>query len=180
MKLNLYIGTIIVLFSTNVLSQTCVTNQPASHQDGQFIDRNDGTLLDVSTNLLWSKCNVGESYNIGTGKCDGTATEYAKWEDALIATQDSSLTTIAGQSNFRLPNIKELSSIVDYRCTMPAINLTYFPTTTNEPYWTNTPDAKQINVNYDGLVIDFGEALEVITAPSDLPSPLIRLVKEFN
>lgn len=180
MKLKLCLGAIATLLSANAVAQTCVTTQTASHQDGQFIDRKDGTLLDVTTNLLWSKCNLGETYNASTDACDGTALKYQNWSDALVATQDTTLTTIAGQSGFRLPNIKELSSIVDYRCTRPAINLTFFPTTTNEPYWTNTPDAHIVNSHYEGLIIDFDEALEVITDPDNVPSPLVRLVREFN
>ena len=180
MKMKLCLGAIAALLGANAIAQTCVTTQTASHQDGQFIDRKDGTLLDVTTNLLWSKCNLGETYNASTDTCDGTALKYQNWSDALVATQDTTLTTIAGQSGFRLPNIKELSSIVDYRCTRPAINLTFFPTTTNEPYWTNTPDAHSVNSHYEGLIIDFDEALEVITDPDNVPSPLVRLVKEFN
>ncbi|MEZ8771904.1 DUF1566 domain-containing protein [Vibrio sp. 10N.247.310.17] len=176
MKFHICLGALTALLCGNVFAQTCVTTQPASIKDGQFIDRKDGTLLDVTTNLLWSKCNVGESYNSAQDKCEGTALKYKNWQDALNATKDTSLTTIASQTGFRLPNIKELSSIVEYRCTKPAINLTYFPTTTNEPYWTNT----QINSAYDGLIIDFEDALETITVPSNFPSPLIRLVKPFN
>jgi len=180
MRLKLFLGVTASLLSANTIAQTCVQTQTPSHQDGQFIDRKDGTLLDVTTNLLWSKCNLGETYNQSNDTCDGTAIKYQNWQDALIATKNSDLTTIAGQAGFRLPNIKELGSIVDYSCTRPAINLTYFPTTTNEPYWTNTPDAHKINSNYDGLIIDFEEALEVFTDPDDIPHPLVRLVKTFN
>ncbi|OBT32393.1 DUF1566 domain-containing protein [Vibrio splendidus] len=180
MKLHICLGTLTALLCSNALAQTCVTTQPASIKDGQLIDRKDGTLLDVTTNLLWSKCNLGESYNSAKNTCDGTAFKYKSWQDALNATKDTKLTTIAGQTGFRLPNIKELSSIVEYSCTKPAINLAHFPTTTNDPYWTNTPDAHKINTAYDGLIIDFEEALEIITDPSNAPSPLIRLVKEFK
>ena len=180
MRLKLFLGVTASLLSANTIAQTCVQTQTPSHQDVQFIDRKDGTLLDVTTNLLWSKCNLGETYNQSNDTCDGTAIKYQNWQDALIATKNSDLTTIAGQAGFRLPNIKELSSIVDYSFTRPAINLTYFQTTTNEPYWTNTPDAHKINSAYDGLIIDFEDALETITVPSNFPSPLVRLVKPLN
>ena len=101
MKLKLCLGAIATLLSVNAIAQTCVTTQTASHQDGQFIDRKDGTLLDVTTNLLWSKCNLGETYNASTDTCDGTALKYQNWSDALVATQDTTLTTIAGQPGFR-------------------------------------------------------------------------------
>lgn len=180
MKLLTYSTLIAIFFAGGAIGQTCVETQTASHADGQFIDRKDGTLLDVTTNLLWSKCNVGETYNTTLDKCDGSATKFSTWKEALDATTDTNITTIGEHTGFRLPNIKELTSIVDYRCSNPTINLDYFPTTMNDPYWTNTPDAQGINADYDGLVIDFEEALEVITDQGDIPAPLIRLVKEFQ
>ncbi|KHD24289.1 hypothetical protein NM09_13665 [Vibrio caribbeanicus] len=160
-----------LMVSTTSFAQTCVENQPVSQLEGQFIDRQDGTILDVKTNLLWQKCNVGETYNSTTNGCDGTPTSFASWDLALQSSQ-------VGVDGFRLPNIKELGSIVDYRCAKPAINLTYFPTTTNVPYWTNTPDVSDINTAYSGLVIDFTEGQEkTVNASGEM---FVRLVKPFN
>tara|TARA_Y100001956_G_scaffold75708_1_gene83917 strand:+ start:2329 stop:2841 length:513 start_codon:yes stop_codon:yes gene_type:complete len=170
MKLK-YIMLASLLISPVSMAQTCVDNQPASQADGQFIDRHDGTVLDVATNLLWQKCNVGESYDVETNTCSGTPTSFASWDLALQSDQ-------VGIDGFRLPNIKELGSIVDYRCAQPAINLTYFPTTTNTPYWTNTPDTSGINSTYSALIIDFTEGQEVTANNSGLM--LLRLVKPFN
>ncbi|MEZ9346212.1 DUF1566 domain-containing protein [Vibrio splendidus] len=177
MKLKYYV--LATLFAPSLSSaQTCVDNQPASQTDGQFIDRQDGTILDTHTNLLWAKCSLGEAYDIESNLCSGFPTNYITFQDALAAAADTTLTTIRSQNSFRLPNIKELGSIVDYRCTQPAINLSYFPTTINAPYWTNTPDNNGINTNHDGLIIDFTEAQEVTTNSSGMT--LIRLVKELN
>ncbi|MDN3613711.1 DUF1566 domain-containing protein [Vibrio gallaecicus] len=177
MKLKYYVIAALAV-SGSSYAQTCVVNQPASQDDGQFIDRQDGTILDIDTNLLWAKCSLGETYTAETNLCSGVPTSYSTFQDALVATTDTTLTTIGSQTGFRLPNIKELGSIVDYRCTQPAINLSFFPTTINAPYWTNTPDNNGINSNHDGLIIDFTEAQEVTTNSSGMT--LIRLVKELN
>jgi len=50
--------------------------------------------------------------------------------------------TKSGKSDWYLPNITELLSIVDYSTYLPAINATFFPgTRTDNYYWTSTPDA---------------------------------------
>ena len=152
MKLHICLGTLTALLCSNALAQTCVTTQPASIKDGRLIDRKDGTLLDVTTNLLWSKCNLGESYNSAKNTCDGTAFKYKSWQDALNATKDTKLTTIAGQTGFRLPNIKELRSLAAINCHENAINETVFPNTPSFYLWSSSPAADD---NRSVWIIDF-------------------------
>ncbi|EGA70177.1 putative Fimh-like protein [Vibrio sinaloensis DSM 21326] len=173
----------LILVANSAWSQTCVSNQPLFQEAEQLVDLEDGTILDVKTNLLWSKCTLGQSYLPDSNSCtnDG-ATSYLTWQDALKATEDPALTTIGTVTGFRLPNIKELTSIVNYQCVFPAIDVTYFPATENEPYWTNTPDAPrngaQINTGLNGLVINFATGEEFIDQDRD--RILIRLVKDYQ
>jgi hypothetical protein len=160
-----------LIASSSSFAQDCVENQPLSQEAGQFIDRKDGTILDVSTNLLWQKCNVGETYVPDTNTCSGIPKSITNWSSAL--TNEN-----VGVDGFRLPNIKELGSIVNYQCAKPAIDLAFFPSTINVPYWTNTPDAHGVNADYAGLIIDFTEGQEVTANSSGIM--LLRLVKEFN
>lgn len=168
------------LASSVALAQTCNTDQPAVHIDGQYIDRLDGTILDVSNSLLWSKCNVGEIYNLANNTCSGSPTNFVTWQSALNAVSNAGITTIGDKTGFRMPNIKELTSIVDYRCAAPAINLEFFNSTINTPYWSNTPDYHGINPGsgYEGLLIDYIDGQEVDSGFSGLVT--LRLVKEFN
>ncbi|MCI5191561.1 MAG: DUF1566 domain-containing protein [Candidatus Electrothrix sp. AU1_5] len=61
-----------------------------------FVDNEDGTISDLATGLMWQQAD------------DGTARD---WEDALAYAEALEL---AGHDNWRLPNAKELQSIVDY------------------------------------------------------------------
>jgi len=99
--------------------------------DMSFVDNNDGTITDNCTGLMWNKCSQGLS---GTSCQTGTAsTTY--WEEAKVSCEDS---TSSNYSDWRLPNVKELTSIVNYQNSSPAINATYFPATVSGNYWSST------------------------------------------
>ncbi|MEE8483343.1 MAG: DUF1566 domain-containing protein, partial [Nitrospinota bacterium] len=57
------------------------------------------------------------------------------WEEALTYCEGLAL---AGYSDWRLPNMKELASILDYTTYYPAIDTTYFPNTNLSYYWSAT------------------------------------------
>lgn len=61
-----------------------------------YIDNKDGTITDKATGLVWEKGDSGMGVN---------------WPLALSYCENL---TLAGRSDWRLPNVKELQSIVDY------------------------------------------------------------------
>ncbi len=61
-----------------------------------FVDKGDGTVLDRATGLMWMKK-------------DGQ--KFMNWQQALAYAENL---TYAGYDDWRLPNAKELQSIVDY------------------------------------------------------------------
>lgn len=178
-KFNIIGGLVLALLSTSVAAQTCIDNAPEIHSPGSLVDRKDGTILDINTGLLWSKCTVGEVFEAEENSCSGQPNNYPTWQDALKAVSHSEINTVAGITDFRIPNIKELMSIVDYRCVSPSIDNSIFISTLNAPYWTNTPDIHNVNdmSGYDGLLIDFKDGQEVDTGASGLI--LLRLVKNI-
>jgi hypothetical protein len=85
-----------------------------------FVNNSNGTVTDNSTGLMWQQAT-------GSGIMD--------WDQALSYCENLSL---AGFADWRLPNQKELESLVDFTRINPAINITYFPNTISDFYWSCT------------------------------------------
>ena len=113
--------------------QYCSPNLPREAPDGRFIDYGDGTVADKRTGLVWKKCLEGVSGE----DCEIGAPLLLGWGDALERGVGSS---------WRLPNVKELSGILDRSCTRPALNHQLFPGDRAVTVWTATPFAKNMRV----------------------------------
>jgi hypothetical protein len=97
----------------------------------RFIDNNDGTIYDRATGLEWIK----DPSALGGVWGSGITPTKMTCANAII---NSEALNYAGHTDWRLPNIKELQSIVDYGTYSPAINSTYFPNTQSDRYWSGT------------------------------------------
>lgn len=129
---------LIILMITSSLpasaTQTCRSDLNASTPTGRFVNNGNGTVTDTVTRLVWKRCSEGLSGN----SCEtGTAAAFT-WPEALSAAASS---TFASNSDWRLPTVQELDSIIEYKCTMPAINADIFPATRISNYWSVTPFA---------------------------------------
>jgi hypothetical protein len=86
-----------------------------------FSINGDGTVSDMATGLTWQQAD------------DGTA---RNWEEALAYCENL---TLAGFSDWRLPNVKELQSIVDYTRNNPALDTSVFTQTDWKGwFWSST------------------------------------------
>ncbi|MCI5116328.1 MAG: DUF1566 domain-containing protein [Candidatus Electrothrix sp. AW2] len=122
--------------SAATVHAACNSNIPASTPDSQLIDNGDGTVTDTKTDLMWKQCLEGLS-----GDCFGTADTFT-WQQALQQPGKINDTGgFAGYTDWRLPNIQELNSLVEEQCYSPAINLTYFPNTPSGAVWSGSPFA---------------------------------------
>jgi hypothetical protein len=88
-------------------------------------------VADTATGLMWQGCPAGLS---GSGCSTGT-TNTKQFYPAVQYCKDLNWD---GNTDWRLPNIKELSSIVDDKTHNPAIDETAFPNTPNTPFWSST------------------------------------------
>ncbi|MBZ0092148.1 MAG: DUF1566 domain-containing protein [Sulfuricellaceae bacterium] len=105
-------------------------NRPATG----YVDNGDGTVTHAPTALTWKRCAEGQIWNGGT--CSGTAT-ITTWAAAKALTS-----TFAGKSDWRLPTLTELRSLVDFTLTNPSINSTIFPNTPSlSNFWSVSPYA---------------------------------------
>lgn len=121
----------------------------------QFADNGDGTITDHATGLMWMKKDNGAGVN---------------WQSALSYAEGFEY---AGYSDWRLPDAKELQSILDYTrspdTTASAAIDTVFDCTaiTNETgetdypfYWTSTTFSSQTTDNGEAAVyLSFGRAM---------------------
>ena len=94
-------------------------------------------MTDTWTHLVWKRCIAGLTF--ADGFCGGNPLPSAAgWNEALAAAYaEAAATGLA----WRLPNAKELSSIMDRSVSYPAMDSTAFPGTDNETLWTSTPTA---------------------------------------
>lgn len=130
---------ILVLFMVSGVSITlqaasiCSGNISETTPTTQFTLNANATVTDNKTGLVWMRCPLGQS--LTGSSCNGTATNYT-WEDAIIAASGN---TFAGNSDWRLPNIKELASIGEQACYGPAVNEVVFSGTPLNWFWSSSP-----------------------------------------
>ncbi|MBN2796594.1 MAG: DUF1566 domain-containing protein [Clostridia bacterium] len=133
-----------------------------NYGENLFVDNEDGTISDLATNLMWTKEDSGAYLDFGG----------MTWEKALAFAEGFEY---AGYEDWRLPNAKELQSIVDYN---------YSPDTTNSAaidplfsatevenlmgavdypyYWTSTTHLDGKVLGSSAVYISFGESLGVM------------------
>jgi len=121
----------------------CVRGPAYGRND--FKDNGDGTVIDRSAGLMWMKSDSGKTMN---------------WQDAL---EYAEALTHAGHSDWRLPNVKELQSIVDYTrapdarspaARGPAIDPVFDLTEEESWFWSSTTHLE----NRCGYYVCFGQA----------------------
>jgi len=123
----------------------------------RFRDNGDGTVTDLATGLMWEKSDSGYGMT---------------WQEALEYAQEKNRQKHLGYSDWRLPNAKELQSLVDYG-RFPAISDLFECTQiTNEAgeadypyYWTSTTHLSVLGGARDAVYICFGKGLGYMPQP---------------
>lgn len=126
----------------------------SEYGNNNFVDNNNGTISDKATGLMWQKGDDGVSRD---------------WKEALAYAETLDL---GGYDDWRLPNAKELHTIVDYSrspqtTNSPAIDPLFETTEITDPngnpgqypyFWTGTTHLDGINYYGAAVYIAFGEA----------------------
>ncbi|CUB06272.1 Lcl C-terminal domain-containing protein [Marinomonas fungiae] len=88
------------------------------------IDEDKGVVVDHTTGLMWKRCVEGFS----GADCRSGSTLQSTFAAAIeyIDTLNEG-EGYAGYNDWRLPNLKELRSIVEERCARPSLNEEVFP-----------------------------------------------------
>jgi|SRR5580765_3197099 len=94
-------------------------------------------VLSPGTGLMWSIETIGNK-----------RMTHAEAEKAVSELR------LCGFSDWRLPTIQELLTLVDYERHSPAIDTDYFPDTKSDWYWTSSSSAVDSG---DAWVVSFGD-----------------------
>jgi hypothetical protein len=100
-------------------------------------------VLDNVTGIFWQGCVAGLSGNNCEVVPDGGIAATYTWQQALAYCEGLSW---GGHSDWRLPNMKELRSIVSEKRYSPSIDTTAFPATPSAWFWSSSSYA-----GYSGL-----------------------------
>lgn len=135
-----------------------------------FVDNSDGTITDKATGLMWSQDDSKTGLN---------------WEEALAWVKQRNEESFSGYSDWRLPNVKELQSIIDYTRSpatsgTAAIDPLFICSEikdeageTNFPfYWSGTTHANMQN-GANGSYVAFGEGLGFMSNPQGTSTTLM-------
>ena len=132
-----------------------------------FVDNGDDTIFDQATGLTWMQYDSGTYENNLSGALN--------WEEALDWAENLDY---AGYDDWRLPNAKELQSIVDYSRSLKTTNSAAIDPIfncstiideggeTNYPfYWTSTTHLDGQIQGSNAVYLAFGEALGFMENP---------------
>ena len=135
------------------------TSTVATH----FTNNGNGTITDNLTGLIWQKVPYKDTLT---------------WENALIY---SDSLTLAGITDWRLPNIKELQSLNDEKLMNPSIDTNYIKTGNNRKYWASTTlpnhttQAWYINTSAGITTYDLKTAKDYVFCVSGKGSTALRM-----
>ncbi len=111
-----------------------------------YMDNGDGTMTDLNTGLMWEKkSNDGSIHD---------KDNLYNWADTFaVHVAGLNTASFAGYTDWRVPNVKELQSIVDYETSFPSVDpvfnsgcvaactVTTCSCTVPDHYWSSTSSA---------------------------------------
>lgn len=118
------------LFHVRAVRNIQSTSLPSEH----FKDNGDGTIADFYTGLIWQKIQPANAMT---------------WEEALNYCESLAL---AGKTDWRLPNIKEIQSLNNEVLSKPSVDKLLFPNIVSSRYWSST---SQFNASTRAWYINF-------------------------
>jgi hypothetical protein len=129
----------------------------------EFVDNKNGTITDKATNLMWTKLDSDTGMN---------------WQSALSWVQEKNSSSYLGYNDWRLPNVKELQSILDYTKSPTNSNSAAIDTffyckqitveggKLNYPfYWSSTTHASANGQEAAAMYVCFGQAFGFMEFP---------------
>jgi len=112
-------------------NQMCDKKRQLSISLDDFTINDDNTITDHQTGLMWKRCLEGQK-----GKnCQNDKAQSYTWSKAFEYAKKHKFATY---SDWRIPKRKELASIIEHQCYLPAINSTLFPNEQGSFVWSSS------------------------------------------
>ncbi len=135
-----------LLLSGTAAAQTCTNaNMAESTPTSRYTFGAGGTVTDTTTGMMWKRCLEGQTFsdngtsdNYLDDQCTGSASDF-NWSGALNQAQTANTANDSGHNDWRVPNLKELKSTVEYCRVNPAINTEVFPSEPSFVLWSSSP-----------------------------------------
>ncbi|MDS4025769.1 MAG: DUF1566 domain-containing protein [Candidatus Contendobacter sp.] len=103
------------------------------------VKTDDGGLRDRDWIYAWystdNATNGGNAGNSGGDSCGGTLAAYANRCNTTNYIAAVNAAALCGFTDWRLPSVRELQTLVHYGASNPAIDTTYFPNTPASLFW---------------------------------------------
>ncbi len=142
-----------LLFAATAFAQQNYPSIPDLAPTSRYQVNGNGTAIDLQTGLMWMRCSLGQDWDAQNSTCTGTPQTFT-WQAALQAAASLDQNGgYAGFTDWRVPNIRSLSSLARFHSSDPAINLTVFPGTPSAFFWSASP----VEAN-TGLIYAFNAA----------------------
>jgi len=112
-------------YDTSTVISCTGTGQDGQTQHGiarSYTDNGDGTVTDNNTGLMWEK--LDDSNLAGTAGIHDRDNTYT-WANAFVKVSDLNALNFAGHSDWRVPSVMELQSIVNFGQVNPSVNTAF-------------------------------------------------------
>lgn len=133
----------------------------------RYVDNGNGTITDLNTGLMWEKL-CDEDPPGATCSADHDVDTTYNWDNAFdVKIANLNGATFAGYDDWRVPNVKELHSIIDFDVISPAVDAAFnnacvapcsetaCSCTASDFYWSSTSVATDPTVAWR-VFFDFG------------------------
>lgn len=117
----------------------CISSSSSGEQS--LTDNGNSTISDMITGLVWQKCSYGQS---GLD-CSGGGAATRTWTQALLYCDGLDF---AGITDWRLPSVNELKSLILIQTGPPFIDQVIFPETVPSEYWSSSTYTSDISTGW--------------------------------
>jgi len=159
------------LSAFSVCDDTVLQTASASH----FTNHRDGTVTDESTGLMWALCLYDQESD--GNSCSSASAWTGSWDAALLEINQNAGGYLE-YDGWRLPNVKELASILEAQCTSPSLNPDVFPVISggSSSVWSSSPDMSNAQFIWG---ISFNANGDVVPVDRTTTHPM-RLVRDAD